>query len=324
MDSAIWIVFLAALFAFEVVYFKIASYYGIVDRPNHRTMHQGETIRGGGIVFYISILLYAFWQGGLSVYFMAGTSVLAFISFIDDLHHLPSFLRSLVQVGAVTALVGSTGFFDWSVPGAVLMVIVFTGALNAYNFMDGINGITGGYSMVFMLTAYTINQFWISFVDPYFLWSIIAGLIVFNFFNFRKKARCFSGDIGSITMAYVVVYLLLLLIKKSGNPVWILLLSLYGIDTVATIIQRIFRRENIFEAHRLHLFQAGIYKGGWTQLQMATAFMIVQSVVNLLLICMVFYIPSPSIQWILALTMLLVLSVIYAYIKFRVLKIRWL
>lgn len=323
MDSIFWLVFVILLVVVENVYFLIAKKAGIVDRPNHRTMHEGAVIRGGGIIFYLAVLLYEAIFTGLGLSFMLGISALAIISFVDDLKHLPSALRSSVQLLAVAALVWSLGYFSWSLVGAMVAIILFVGVVNAYNFMDGINGITGGYSLVFMVTVYTINQFWISFISSAFLWAIIAAILVFNFYNFRKKARCFAGDIGSISMAFIVIYIILQLIKVSGNPIWILLLTLYGMDTVATIIQRIFRKENIFEAHRLHLFQVGIYKGGLTHLQMTTLYMGIQLLINVVLIYIAFYISQIGIQWMAAAILLVLLAVIYAYLKFKVLKLSW-
>ena len=112
--------------------------------------------------------------------------------------------------------------------------------------MDGINGITGGYSLILFLTLLWINKYQVQFVDESLLLVIIISLPVFNFFNFRKKAACFAGDIGSISMAFIVCFLLTKLIFKTAQPLYILLLVVYGIDAVFTIIIRLLKKENVF------------------------------------------------------------------------------
>ena len=86
------------------------------------------------------------------------------------------------------------------------------------------------------------------------LFSIIA-LLLFNFYNTRKKARCFAGVVGSISLAILIVFLLIMRIKETNQFAYIGLLLVYGIDAVYTIVQRLYQRENIFKPHRKHLYQ---------------------------------------------------------------------
>jgi len=137
-----------------------------------------------------------------------------------------------------------------------LVALVFcTGVLNAYNFMDGINGITSGYSMVIIGALWYINTFQVVFVDNNLIYVLLIALLIFNFFNFRTKAKCFAGDVGAISIAFVIVFLLGLLMLKTNDYSYIILLGLYGVDTILTIIHRLMLKENIFKPHRNHMYQ---------------------------------------------------------------------
>lgn len=150
--------------------------------------------------------------------------------------------------------------------------------------MDGINGIMGAYSLITILSLYFINEYHIPFVINEWMIVSAMALLVFNFFNFRKKAKCFAGDVGSVSMAYIIIFFLLLLIIKSGDFKYIGLLLFYGLDAVSTIIFRLARRENIFEAHRSHFYQYLANVKGWPHLGVSALYMLVQIMVNVLII----------------------------------------
>ena len=140
----------------------------------------------------------------------------------------------------------------WSIFIAYVLAI---GLINAYNFMDGINGITGLYTLSVMGALLYVNTKNQLFIDGELIkYGIIASL-VFLFFNYRKKAKCFAGDVGSIAIAFWIIYLILKLILITNSLVWLLFLAVYGVDAVCTIIHRLYLKQNIFEAHRLHLYQ---------------------------------------------------------------------
>ena len=139
--------------------------------------------------------------------------------------------------------------------GIAFTYVVAIGVLNAYNFMDGINGITGLYTLVVMAFLWLADRYVQHFVDvDLIIYPIIASL-VFLFFNFRKNAKCFAGDVGSIGIAFWIIFLLLKLIMATGSVTWILFLAVYGIDTVCTIVHRLYLKQNIFKAHRMHFYQ---------------------------------------------------------------------
>jgi len=250
-----YILLFISLFIIQLTYFRIADYFNIIDKPNERSSHSSITLRGGGIIFYISVLIYFFYSGCQYPWFLVGLTLISAISFADDIKPQPSKLRLIVHFISMGLM-----FYQWSLFSlpwyfSIIALVVCTGILNAYNFMDGINGITGGYSLVVVVSLWYVNSFLIKFVDNDLIYALVAALIVFNFFNFRKKAKCFAGDVGAISIAFSIVYLLGLLVIKTGDFSYIVFLAVYGVDSVLTIIHRLYLKENIFEPHRKHAFQ---------------------------------------------------------------------
>jgi UDP-N-acetylmuramyl pentapeptide phosphotransferase/UDP-N-acetylglucosamine-1-phosphate transferase len=249
------IFFVALFFVFMLIYFRIADKYNIIDQPNERSSHTQVTIRGGGILFLIAIIIAGIMH---PTYWMPilGTTIIGVISFLDDRINLSSRIRILFHLLAVSILFYSLpiyGFIPWW--GVLVLYILVIGIINAYNFMDGINGITGLYSLVVLGGLQYVNLNQSSFIDQDMIVLPMLACVVFLFFNFRKQAKCFAGDVGSITMAFWVIFLLLKLILETGNWAYLLFLAVYGVDTVLTIVHRLFLRQNIFDAHRLHFYQ---------------------------------------------------------------------
>ena len=133
--------------------------------------------------------------------------------------------------------------------------LLFTiGWINAFNFMDGINGITVLYSLSILVVSYYLNT-QIYFMQTSLLLYTGIGLVVFGFYNVRKIAKSFAGDVGSVSIAFILAYIVINLIIYTKNWQYILIVSVYGIDTIVTLVQRLIRKENIFKAHRSHLYQ---------------------------------------------------------------------
>ncbi|WP_029278128.1 MraY family glycosyltransferase [Pedobacter borealis] len=303
---------LVILFVAELVYFKIADHYNIIDQPNHRSSHTAVTIRGGGIIFGVAGLLAFFLFGFQYLFFSIGLFLIALISFLDDMHTLNNKVRLVVHGLSVLLLFTQLDviYFPWYF--TAIGVIVVIGTINAYNFMDGINGITGGYSLLLLATLYYIDQYIIDFTSVELLLTVIISVLVFNFFNFRKKAKCFAGDVGSVSIAFIIVFLLGQLIFKTQNPVYILFLLLYGLDTVTTIFFRLMRKENIFKAHRTHFYQFLANERKWPQLAVVVLYLVVQLIINLLI---VFVIQS---SWLSALLLLIVSLVVFVAMRLKV------
>ncbi len=253
----IYLIVFVLLLAAELFYFRIADRFNIIDKPNERSSHNYITIRGGGVIWWVAALLYLLFNLSVTAgWFLAGITLIAGVSFVDDVKGLGQKMRLLFHLLAMSCafyLAGVFGSYPWW--AIVIGYVVFIGIVNAYNFMDGINGITGLYSIAVLASLQYVNLSYGNFVPPDLIWYPMIASLVFLFFNFRKRARCFAGDVGSVAIAFWIVTLLLILIIKTENLIWIGFLMVYGIDTVITILHRIYLKQNIMEAHRLHFYQ---------------------------------------------------------------------
>jgi len=306
--------FLFFLFAFlllELSYFAIARKFEIVDRPNSRSSHQQVTIRGGGVIFPIAALFFVSYTSIDGVLLSCGICIISILSFVDDVQNIDSKLRLLLQGLAVAVMSYPIiqGFNWYWLPFFFILVL---GVINAYNFMDGINGITVMYSLVSVGTLYCINKEIVILESNVFFLSILASLVVFAFFNVRKKAVCFAGDVGSISIAFIICYLLIKLVLATNWMWWILLLGVYGVDTVFTIICRIFRKESLMQAHRSHFYQYLANETGMGQLKVSLLYAIIQLMLNLTVVFSYLH----DIQW-LSLATLFVFINIYSIFRFR-------
>ena len=312
------------LFVLELVYFKIADRYNIIDKPNHRSAHTEITLRGGGVIFPIAFLLFLgsqiIQQKSLispQNYFIFGIGLLAIciISFIDDILDLSSKIRLVFHFISVTLLLYFINAFQllpiWAIPILFIMII---GILNAYNFMDGINGMTGLYSLVVLGSLLYVNQNIIKFTDKNFIVYPILACLVFLFFNFRKKAKCFMGDIGSLGISFWVLGLLGLLIIKTQELKYLLFLTVYGVEVVLTILERLILKENIFEAHRRHLYQLFSNEKKVSHLVVSAIYAFLQLLINVIVILL----DLPI--WLIFASIIIPILIIYLVIKTNIKK----
>jgi len=254
MNLVYYLFIFALLFALQLLYFRIADKLNIIDKPNERSSHTSITLRGGGIIFYIGTIIYFFLNHFQYPYFIVGLTLIAAVSFADDIQPISSKLRLPIHFAAMAMMFYEWGLFAQPWYFIVLALVLSVGIINAYNFMDGINGITGAYSISVLLALLYVN-IENQFVDNQLIYIMLLAVMVFNVFNFRKKARCFAGDVGSVTIAFFIVFLLGKIIIQTGDFTYILFLGVYGVDSVLTIVHRIMLRENIFDAHRKHAYQ---------------------------------------------------------------------
>lgn len=255
MEVLKYIVIFILLFVLEVAYFQIAKKYNIIDKPNLRSSHSSITLRGGGIIFLFAAWVFWFGFGFQYSWFMLGLSLIGIISFIDDLHSLPDSTRLVAQFVSMFLMFYQFGILninDWWM--VLIALVVCVGIVNAYNFMDGINGITGGYSLAVLVPLIYLNVMG-QFISMSFLYTVGLSLLVFCFFNFRKKAKCFAGDVGSISIAFIILFALGKLILATNDFAYIIFLAVYGADAILTICHRIMLHENLGEAHRKHAYQ---------------------------------------------------------------------
>ena len=338
MNSGItYLIITAILIVAELLYFKIADRCNIIDKPNQRSSHTTIVLRGGGIIFSISILVWMIWQMALGNWatvqgylpFIIGLLLICGISFWDDIHSLPDSVRLVVQFVATGLMFwGLMGqgvwFMDlawyWKVVIGLVALIVFVGATDVINFMDGINGITAGYSLAVLVPLLLVNasigpaSSLVGFIDESFLVVAIIGVLVFSFFNFRPKgkAKCFAGDVGSIGIAFIMLFAIGRLIMQTGDVTWLVFLLVYGIDGCCTIVHRIMLHENLGEAHRKHAYQLMANELGMSHVVVSLIYMAIQLVISLV---MVYLIPNTVLaHWIYLVVVALVL--VGAYVVF--------
>ena len=250
-----YVIILVLLFLAELFYFRVADKFNIIDKPNERSSHSRITWRGGGIIFYFGALAYFLTNDWEYPWFILALSLITFISFVDDIRSTSQGLRLVFHFSAMALMFYQWGLFSLSWWWIIIALIVCTGIINAYNFMDGINGITGGYSLVILGALAYINSEITTFVESALINTVLCAVLVFCFFNFRKKAKCFAGDVGSVSIAFILLFLIGKLIIKTEDFSWIILLSVYGVDSVLTIIHRLMLHENIGLPHRKHMYQ---------------------------------------------------------------------
>ena len=267
-------------------YFKLANHFNIIDKPNERSSHNYVTIRGGGIVFPVATILWFVMFGFNQAWLVFGLLLLAAVSFLDDIITLSSKIRILIHFVAVTILFWQLGIFGLSVYIVVLAYLFTIGWINAFNFMDGINGITAFYGFVSLVSFAWINHS-ISFVSQDLIIILIISVLIFSFFNARSQAKTFAGDVGSVSMAFLLVWLMISLMIKTGRLEYILFFAIYGMDSVFTILFRLWRRENIFEAHRTHLFQFLSNELKWAHVLVSAIYGIVQVAINIVAIMLI-------------------------------------
>ena len=274
-----YLIVLVLLFFAELFYFRIADKCNIIDKPNERSSHTRITLRGGGIIFYFGVLAYFLTNHFEYPWFMLALTLITFISFVDDIRSTSQALRLVFHFSAMALMFYQWGLFSlpwWTI---LVALIICTGIINAYNFMDGINGITGGYSLIILVALAYINREIVSFVEQELIVTVLCSVLVFNFFNFRKHAKCFAGDVGSVSIAFIVLFLIGKLIIKTEDFSWIILLVVYGVDSVLTIIHRLMLHENIGLPHRKHLYQIMANELKVPHVVVSSVYMIVQALV---------------------------------------------
>ncbi|WP_281228057.1 UDP-GlcNAc--UDP-phosphate GlcNAc-1-phosphate transferase [Flavobacterium aquiphilum] len=264
----------------ELIYFRIADYYNIIDKPNSRSSHTAITLRGGGIIFPIAILV-ACLLGYTSWIVVTAVVLVAVVSFIDDikpLSTLPRFISHIIAIGLVFYELNLFSQAVWLLP---LIFILFLGWVNVFNFMDGINGITVLYSFV-AIASFSFLE--VSKDSLPLLITVGLSCCAFGFFNVRKKAKTFAGDVGSISMALFLAYFMIKTIMLSGQIGYLFFLSVYGIDGIITIFTRIKKKENILEPHRSHLYQYLANELGYSHITVSLLYAGIQLLINGLVI----------------------------------------
>ena len=319
----VYVIVLVLLVLAELFYFKVADKFNIIDKPNERSSHSSIVLRGGGVIFSLSMIVWAVWmtmQGNGQVVisylpFLVGLLLVAGVSFWDDVKSLPDSVRLVVQFVSMGLMFWSMDILHWNMWWVVLIaLIVCVGATNVINFMDGINGITAGYSLAVLLPLVLLNQ-QLVFMEPSFLVVAILGVLVFCLFNFRPKgkAKCFAGDVGSIGIAFIMLFAIGKLVVMTGDVTYLIFLLVYGVDGCLTICHRILLHENLGEAHRKHAYQLMANELKIGHVKVSLLYMVMQLVVSLGFI----YLCPDSVlaHWMYLLGAVVVLTVAYVWFK---------
>ena len=310
-------IFIVLLIA-ELVYFNIADHFNIIDKPNERSSHTKMVLRGGGIIFLIGVWVWSAFFGFKYPWFLVAVTLAAGVSFIDDINSLPSLVRLTAQFVAMGLMFFQLDMIHPSLWWAVILaLIVCVGATNIFNFMDGINGITAGYSLAVLIPLLLRNQMpgqaghGGAFVETSFLIVTMLSVLVFSYFNFRpkNKARCFAGDVGSVGIAFILLFFIGRLVVKTGDVTWLLFLVVYGVDGCCTILHRIMLHENLGEAHRKHAYQIMANELGMSHVAVSLIYMAIQLAISLV---MVYLIPDTVLaHWIYLIAVVVVLTGAY-------------
>ena len=255
-----------------------AGQYQILDRPNERTSHITPTPRGGGLAIVLLVIgtgLWAINQTKLShaLVYLVCSLVIAYLGWRDDVSSLSTRVRFAVQGLVATVSIFGLGYFksvtiplfgelQLGVVGVIITFLWIIGLTNAYNFMDGIDGIAGGVAFAGGLgwsllasNAHSPFAFWIAL-------AIAASSLGFLGHNW-SPAKIFMGDVASTFLGYTFAVLPLLSSDQSGDALMLgtLLMWTFIMDAGVTFIRRALRGENVFAAHRTHLYQRLVIGG---------------------------------------------------------------
>ena len=325
-----YIIIAVLLLVGELVYFKIADKYNIIDKPNERSSHSTIVLRGGGIIFAISMIVWGIWQMSMGEWrcvqeylpFLIGLLLICGVSFWDDVHSLSDSVRMGVQIIATLLMFWSIGLYShtdswwWTVLIVLVALFFCVGATNIINFMDGINGITAGYAFAMLLPILLLNHN-MGFVQESYLMVAIIGVLVFSLFNFRSKgkAKCFAGDVGSIGIAFIILFALGRLMLATKDITYIVFFLVYGIDGSLTIFHRIMLHENLGQAHRKHVYQLMANELKMSHVLVSLLYMVIQLVVSL---GFVYLCPNTMLaRWIYLVVAVVVLALAYVLFKMK-------
>jgi Fuc2NAc and GlcNAc transferase len=256
----------------------VLNRFAVIDLPNERSSHDKPIVRGGGVALLFAAAVASYLSAPLGevprFYWVAlAALVLAFVSFLDDVRTVPQSVRFGVQAAAAIVALSAFGFVGsaqlqpWMTEVlAVLGFFWIVGYSNAFNFMDGINGIAGmqvvttGVGMGVVALAAGANKEDPAVILSFALAGAGAGFLPHNF----PRARMFLGDVGSVTLGFLLSVLAFWLARDLG---WHLLGAFgllhanFVLDTAITLARRIARGEKFLESHRDHFYQLLLRSG---------------------------------------------------------------
>ena len=268
----------------------MSRFVRIMDEPNHRSSHINPVPRAGGvsivITFYIGVLItwclgeFRGVDDGLLLGFIFSTFLVAGISLIDDITDQSARVKLVTQaVAVIVALYMGVVLDEVAVPGfgyvhlgALGFLVSFfwiIGLTNAYNFMDGLDGLAGGVAVIVCLFFLVITFSEGSTFAYIISYSVLAGALGFSILNY-PPAKIILGDVGAAFLGFLFASLAILASRYDESRVSFLVmpLLLFNViyDTSFTFIRRLFSGEKVFEAHRGHLYQI-LNRSGYSHLE---------------------------------------------------------
>lgn len=309
-----FIIYFVIFLIILILYLRIANFFNIISYPNERGSHSSDIVRGGGIIFVVAALIPSVSHFEVFYWLCCSIIFISIVSFLDDIFSLSVSIRIIFQFASVSSVFIFFNIFGLKPLSEIVMLYILAiGIINAFNFMDGVNGMTGSYGLIILAGIQWVNLNQLAFINPDLIWIPLAAVSAFLFFNFRKVPLCFAGDVGSVTIGLWIVILLFSLILKSNNWTYILFLAVYGVDTVLTILHRLLLKQNILKAHRQHLYQLLANENKIPHLLISACY----SLIQLLIILLVVFNSTFSVQG-LFLISILPLMLIYLLLKPRI------
>jgi UDP-N-acetylmuramyl pentapeptide phosphotransferase/UDP-N-acetylglucosamine-1-phosphate transferase len=254
----------------------------MLDIPNARSLHIRPTPRGGGLGIVIGVLI-----GAWSIFifqilsiplikiaaFSLSGVIVASVGWLDDIHRLPYRIRLVVQAASSAVIlvvigyyniitvpfVGDVNLHSIGIPFALLWIM---GLTNAYNFMDGIDGVAGGQALIaglgWAIIGFMSGQSFVGLIGLLLAASSL-GFLLHNW----PPARIFMGDVGSAFIGFTLAVIPILAAQKDPRcmVVGILMVWPFIFDTTFTLVRRLLNKENIFVAHRSHIYQRLVIAG---------------------------------------------------------------
>ena len=257
-----WVPVLAFLIALGGTFWLQKKYVGPKDYPNERSLHVNPVPRTGGVAVVCAIAISAMLGDYDEKLILVGlTLALAAISFLDDLFHLPIFLRLAIHVLAVlAAIIWSPVALDgWAF---VFLALALTWLTNLYNFMDGADGLAAGMTVIgfgaYASAALLAGHSHFATLN----FAVSAAALGFLLFNFHP-ARIFLGDVGSIPLGFLAGVCGFYGWQTDIWPAWfpVLVYSPFIVDASLTLLKRLLRGEKIWHAHSQHYYQKLVHSG---------------------------------------------------------------
>ncbi len=261
---------------------RVALQRHILDHPTERSSHSIPTPRGGGLAIVVlviaTVLVFGIANGftGQGLAFIVSGILLALLGWQDDIRSLSPKIRFPIQFAAIAIAMLGMGYFDsvtipvfgvWHLgwAGIPITFLWILGLVNAYNFMDGIDGIAGGVALAAGLGWALLSSTFGGLDHPLAFWialAITAASLGFLGHNW-PPARIFMGDVASTFLGFGFAVLPLMSADKGGDPLMFgtAILWTFIMDAGLTFLRRLARRENVFAAHRTHLYQRMVIGG---------------------------------------------------------------